>query len=72
MKRTRIAPSVEKMRPAGWYRSFLDRNNKWVTAPPMIDPMMQSRIVQKIVMCMCITDFAITPEISPIRMYQIR
>jgi hypothetical protein len=72
MKRTRIAPSVEKIRPAGWYRSFLDRNNKWVTAPPMIDPMMPSTIVQKIVMCVCITDFAITPEINPIRIYQIR
>ena len=72
MKRARIAPSVEKIRPAGWYRSLLDRNTKWVTAPPMIDPMMPSMIVQKIVMCVCITDFAITPEISPIRIYQIR
>jgi hypothetical protein len=44
----------------------------WVTAPPMIDPMMPSTIVQKIVMCSCITDFAITPEISPIRIYQIK
>jgi hypothetical protein len=44
----------------------------WVRAPPMIDPIMPSTIVQKIVMCMCITDFAITPEISPIRIYQIK
>jgi hypothetical protein len=44
----------------------------WVTAPPMIDPMMPSTIVQKIVICTCITDFAITPEIRPIRIYQIK
>jgi hypothetical protein len=29
-----------------------------------------STTVQKIVMWTCITDFAITPEISPIRTYQ--
>jgi len=28
MKRIRIAPSVEKMRPAGWYRSFVGRENE--------------------------------------------
>ena len=42
------------------------------TAPPMIDPMMPSTIVQKIVMCTCITDFAITPAINPTTMYQIK
>jgi hypothetical protein len=31
----------------------------WVTPPPMIDPRMPSTIVQKIVICTCITDFAI-------------
>ena len=72
MKRTRIAPSVERMRPAGWYRSFFGRENMWVRPPPRTDPMMPSTIVQKIVMCTCITDFAITPEISPIRRYQIK
>src|ERR1700732_3106559 len=60
------------MRPAGWYRSFVGRENMWVTAPPMIDPMMPSTIVQKIVICTCITDFAITPEMSPMRTYQIK
>ena len=44
----------------------------WVSAPPMIDPMMPSAIVQKIVMCTCITDFAITPAINPTTMYQIK
>jgi hypothetical protein len=44
----------------------------WVTAPPRIDPMMPSTIVQKIVKWTCITDFAMTPEISPIRIYQIK
>jgi hypothetical protein len=34
--------------------------------------MMPSTIVQKIVICVCITDFAITPEINPIRTYQIK
>jgi len=72
MKRIRIAPSVEKMRPAGWYRSFAGRANMWVTAPPRIDPMMPSTIVQKIVIWTCITDFAITPEISPMTIYQIK
>jgi len=72
MKRTRIAPRVEKMRPAGWYRLFFGRENMWVTAPPRIDPMMPSTIVQKRVMCTCITDFEITPAISPIRRYQIK
>jgi hypothetical protein len=43
-----------------------------VTAPPRIDPMTPSTIVQKIVICTCITDFAITPEMSPMRIYQIR
>jgi len=38
----------------------------------MIDPMMPSTIVQKVVMCSCIIDFAITPEISPIRIYQMK
>jgi hypothetical protein len=38
----------------------------------MIDPMMPSTTVQKSAMCTCITDLAITPEISPIRRYQIR
>jgi hypothetical protein len=38
----------------------------------MIDPMMPRTIVQKIVMWTFITDFAMTPEISPIRMYQIK
>ncbi len=28
--------------------------------------------VQKIVMCTCITDFAISPAINPTRMYQIK
>ena len=44
----------------------------WVTAPPRIYPMMPSTIVQKIVICTCITDFAISPEINPIRTYQIK
>ena len=43
-----------------------------VTAPPMIDPMMPSTIVQKIVIYTCITNFAITPEISPMRIYQTK
>ena len=30
----------------------------------MIDPMMPSTIVQKIVMWTCITDFAITPRLA--------
>ena len=72
MKRTRIAPSVERMRPAGWYRSFVGRENMWLTPPPMIDPMMPSTMVQKIAMCTCITDFAITPAISPMSRYQIK
>jgi hypothetical protein len=33
--------------------------------------MMPSTIVQAIVRCTCITDFAITPEISPMMIYQI-
>src|SRR5579863_4522038 len=44
----------------------------WVMPPPRIDPTMPSTIVQKIVMCSCITDFAITPETSPIKTYQIK
>ena len=60
------------MRPAGWYRALAGRENMWVTAPPMIDPMMPSTIVQKIVMCVCMTDFAIAPAINPTRMYQIK
>jgi hypothetical protein len=44
----------------------------WLTPPPMIDPMMPSTAVQNIVIWTCITDFAITPEISPIRIYQIK
>ena len=72
MKRIRIAPSVEKMRPAGWYRSLVGRENMWLTPPTMIDPMMPSTVVQNIVIWTCITDFAITPEISPIRIYQIK
>jgi hypothetical protein len=38
----------------------------------MIDPMMPSTVVQKIVIWTCITDFATTPEISPIRIYQTK
>jgi hypothetical protein len=44
----------------------------WVTAPPRIDPMMLSTIVQKIVIWTCITDFAIFPEISPMTIYQTK
>jgi hypothetical protein len=44
----------------------------WVMPPPTIDPMMPSAIVQKVDMFTCITDFAMTPEISPMRMYQIK
>ena len=44
----------------------------WVTAPPMIDPIMPSTIVQKIVMCTCNTDFAMIPAINPTTMYQIK
>jgi hypothetical protein len=44
----------------------------WVTAPPKIDPMMPSTIVQNIVMCTCITDFAMNPESNPMRIYQIK
>src|SRR5258706_537884 len=40
--------------------------------PPMIDPTMPSTIVQKVVMCTCITDFAISPETSPTKRYQIK
>ena len=58
---------------AGGMISFVCRARKHVAnAAPMIDPMMPSTIVQKIVMRTCITDFAITPEISPIRTYQIK
>ena len=60
---------------AGGMISFVCRARKHVgngTAPPMIDPIMPSTIVQNIVICTCITDFAITPEISPIRTYQIK
>jgi hypothetical protein len=39
--------------------------------PPKIDPMTPSTIVQKTVMCTCITDFAITPEIKPDRGTQL-
>ena len=46
--------------------------NMWVTAPPMIEPMMPSTIVQKIVMYTCNTDFAISPAINPTTMYQIK
>jgi hypothetical protein len=63
---------VEKIRPAGWYRSFVGRENMWLTPPPRIDPMMPSTVVQKIVIWTCITDFAITPAIRPIRIYQIK
>jgi hypothetical protein len=38
----------------------------------MIDPMMPSTIVQKIVMCTCSTDFAMIPAINPTIMYQIK
>ena len=34
-----------------------------LTPPPMIDPMMPSTVVQKIVIWTCITDFAITPRL---------
>jgi hypothetical protein len=44
----------------------------WVTPPPRIDPVMPSTIVQKIVICTCISDFAMIPEISPTRIYQIK
>jgi hypothetical protein len=43
-----------KNEAAGWYRSFVGRENMWVTPPPRIDPMMPRTIVQKIVMCTCI------------------
>src|SRR5208282_4869835 len=48
------------------------RENMWLTPPPMTDPTMPSTIVQKIVICTCITDFAISPAISPIRTYQTK
>ena len=60
------------MSPAGWYRSFAGREKIWVIAPPTIDPMMPSAMVQKIVMCTCITDLEMTPATSPMRIYQIR
>src|SRR5271154_2484143 len=60
------------MRPAGWNRSFAGREKMWVMAPPRIDPMMPSTIVQKSVMCACITDFARIPAISPTRIYQMK
>jgi hypothetical protein len=40
--------------------------------PKRIDPMTPSTMVQKIVICTCITDFAINPETSPMRIYQIK
>ena len=60
------------MRPAGWNRSFLELKSMWLTPPPRIDPMMPTTMVQKSVMCTCITDFEMTPAKSPIRMYQSR
>ena len=59
MKRTGIASSVEEIRPVRCYCSFVGRENMWATVPARIDPMMPSTIIQKIFMCMCITDFAI-------------
>jgi hypothetical protein len=38
----------------------------------MIDPMMPSTVVQNIVIWTCITVFPMNPEISPIRIYQIK
>jgi hypothetical protein len=51
-------PVSKKWDPAGWYRSFVGRENMWLTPPPMIDSMMP--------------DFTITPEISPMRIYQAK
>src|SRR5580698_9844825 len=39
--------------------------------PPRTDPTTPSTTVQKRVMCMCITDFEISPARSPITKYQI-
>jgi hypothetical protein len=44
----------------------------WVTAPPRMEPMIPSTMVQKMVICTCITDFAMTPAIKPTRIYQMR
>src|SRR5262245_45267023 len=41
-------------------------------APPKMPPMMPSTMVQKRVICTCITDFAMTPAIKPTTMYQMR
>jgi hypothetical protein len=48
------------------------RKSRWVTAPPRSDPMMPRTIVQKRLMCTCMTDFEMTPAISPISRYQIK
>ena len=60
-----------KNEPGGMIAVFAGRENMWVTPPPNIEPMMPSTIVQEVVICACITDFAMTPEISPMRTYQI-
>jgi hypothetical protein len=72
MKRIRIAPNVEKIRPAGWYRSFLGRKSREVTPPPMSDPIIPSTIVHIRLRCSCITDFPISPASSPMIKYQSR
>jgi len=61
MKRTRIAPTVEKNQTGWMISSFLDREMMWVMPPPRSDPMTPSTSVQRSVMCTCITDFEITP-----------
>ncbi len=53
---------------AGGMVTFVRRRaNMWVTAPPMMEPMIPSTIVQKIVMCACMTDLASTPAMRPTR-----
>jgi hypothetical protein len=72
MKRTRIAPSVERNEACGMV-TFVCRARKHVANAATDDRSDDAEDdVQKIAICTCITDFAITPEISPIRIYQIK
>src|SRR6267154_751364 len=65
---------LENPRPEGAESTLTGNAASPFPAEPrqMIDPMMPSTIVQKIVICTCITDLAITPAISPMRIYQIK
>jgi hypothetical protein len=60
---------VWKNEAGGRNRSFVGCENMWVTALPMIDPMMPSTIVQKIA-CAMHHRFRDDPAINPTK-YQI-